>query len=192
MIYIIRHGQTNWNLSKRLQGHNSVPLNEKGRKEAENVRRKLNPLEIDKIISSDLLRAKQTAEIINKKLCKTITFDSRIRSVNYGMLEGRYIPEISKEEWEIYNSTPEKFNAESVESIFSRIKSFFDEQFLKNENVLIVTHGGSLRLISYYLSNRDTFVKEVYESKYKDSKQPLNTALFEINPNLTFMKPIYY
>ena len=108
------------------------------------------------------------------------------------MLEGRYIPEISKEEWEIYNSTPETFMAESVESIFLRIKSFFDEQFSKNENVLIVAHGGSLRLISYYLSNRDTFIKEVYESKYKDAKQPVNTALFEINPNLTFMKSIYY
>lgn len=192
MIYIIRHGQTDWNLSKRLHGHNSVPLNEKGRQEAENARKKVNSLEIDKIISSDLLRAKQTAEIINKDLCKTIVFDSRLRSVDYGMLEGRYIPEISKEEWEIYNSTPETFMAESVESIFLRIKSFFDEQFSKNENVLIVAHGGSLRLISYYLSNRDTFIKEVYASKYKDAKQPVNTALFEINPNSTFMKPIYY
>ena len=103
MIYIIRHGQTDWNLSKRLHGHNSVPLNEKGRQEAENARKKVNSLEIDKIISSDLLRAKQTAEIINKDLCKTIVFDFHLRSVDYGMLEGRYIPEISKEElaWEI-------------------------------------------------------------------------------------------
>ena len=47
MIYIIRHGQTDWNLSKRLHGHNSVPLNEKGRQEAENARKKVNSLEID-------------------------------------------------------------------------------------------------------------------------------------------------
>ena len=105
---------------------------------------------------------------------------------------GRYIPEISKEEWAIYNSTPEKFAAESVESVFWRIKSFFDEQFSRKENVLVVAHGGTLRILSYYLSNRDTFIREVYESKYKDAKQATNTALFEINPNLTFMKPIYY
>lgn len=192
MIYIIRHGQTDWNLSRRLQGHNSVPLNETGRQEAENARKKINSLEIDKIISSDLLRARQTAEIVNKDLCKNIFLDSRLRSVNYGMLDGRYIPEISQEEWAIYNSTPEKFAAESVESVFLRIKSFFDEQFSMKENVLVVAHGGTLRILSYYLSNRDTFIKEVYESKYKDAKQAANTALFELNPDLTFMKPIYY
>lgn len=192
MIYIIRHGQTDWNLSRRLQGHNSVPLNETGRQEAEKARKKINSLKIDKIISSDLLRARQTAEIVNKDLCKNLFLDSRLRSVNYGMLDGRYIPEISKEEWAIYNSTPEKFAAESVESVFWRIKSFFDEQFSRKENVLVVAHGGTLRILSYYLSNRDTFIREVYESKYKDAKQATNTALFEINPNLTFMKPIYY
>lgn len=98
MIYIIRHGQTDWNLSRRLQGHNSVPLNETGRQEAEKARKKINSLKIYKIISSDLLRARQTAEIVNKDLCKNLFLDSRLRSVNYGMLDGRYIPEISKEE----------------------------------------------------------------------------------------------
>ena len=192
MIYIMRHGQTDWNLTKKLQGHSLIPLNQNGRQEAENVREKINSLEIDRIISSDLLRTRQTAEIINKELCKNITFDSRLRSVNYGMLEGRYIPEISEEEWRTYNSAPETFKAEAVESVFLRIKSFLDEQFSKNENVLIVAHGGTLRLISYYMSNRNIFVKEVYESKYKDAKPPRNTALFEIDSNLTFIKPIYY
>lgn len=192
MIYIVRHGQTNWNISKRLQGHNPIPINENGRKEADNVRRKIELLNFDKIISSDLLRAIQTTEIINKHLSKDVILDSRLRSVDYGTLEGRFISDISQEEWALYNSTPTFFNAESTENVYLRIKSFFDEQFSKNENVLIVAHGGTLRIISYYLRYRDKFIKYIYETQYKDAKQPANTALFEIDYNFTTLKPIYY
>ena len=192
MIYIVRHGQTNWNISKQLQGHNPIPINENGRKEADNVRRKIELLNFDKIISSDLLRAIQTTEIINKHLSKDVILDSRLRSVDYGTLEGRFIPDISQEEWALYNSTPIFFNAESTENVYLRIKSFFDEQFSKNENVLIVAHGGTLRIISYYLRYRDKFIKYIYETQYKDAKQPANTALFEIDYNFTTLKPIYY
>lgn len=191
MIYIVRHGQTNWNISKQLQGHNPIPINENGRKEADNVRRKIELLNFDKIISSDLLRAIQTTEIINKHLSKNVILDSRLRSVDYGTLEGRFIPDISQEEWALYNSTPTFFNAESTENVYLRIKSFFDEQFSKNENVLIVAHGGTLRIISYYLRYRDKFIKYIYETQYKDAKQPANTALFEIDCNFTTLKPIY-
>ena len=192
MIYIVRHGQTNWNISKQLQGHNPIPINENGRKEADNVRRKIELLNFDKIISSDLLRAIQTTEIINKHLSKDVIWDSRLRSVDYGTLEGRFIPDISQEEWALYNSTPTFFNAESTENVYLRIKSFFDEQFSKNENVLIVAHGGTVRIISYYLRYRDKFIKYIYETQYKDAKQPANTALFEIDYNFTTLKPIYY
>lgn len=192
MIYIVRHGQTNWNISKQLQGHNPIPINENGRKEADNVRRKIELLNFDKIISSDLLRAIQTTEIINKHLSKDVILDSRLRSVDYGTLEGRFIPDISQEEWALYNSTPTFFNAESTENVYLRIKSFFDEQFSKNENVLIVAHGGTLRIISYYLRYRNKFIKYIYETQYKDAKQPANTALFEIDYNFTTLKPIYY
>lgn len=192
MIYIVRHGQTDWNISKKLQGHTPIPINQNGRKEADNVRKKIETLNFDKIISSDLLRATQTTEIINKQLSKDVILDSRLRSVDYGTLEGRFIPDISQEEWKRYNSAPTFFNAESTEAVYLRIKSFFDEQFSKNENVLIVAHGGTLRIISYYLKYRDKFIKYIYETQYKDAKQPANTALFEIDFNFTTLKPIYY
>lgn len=192
MIYIVRHGQTDWNISKKLQGHTPIPINQNGRKEADNVRKKIETLNFDKIISSDLLRATQTTEIINKQLSKDVILDSRLRSVDYGTLEGRFIPDISQEEWKRYNSAPTFFNAESTEAVYLRIKSFFDEQYSKNENVLIVAHGGTLRIISYYLKYRDKFIKYIYETQYKDAKQPANTALFEIDFNFTTLKPIYY
>ncbi len=191
MIYIVRHGQTNWNVTKQLQGHKPIPINDKGRKEADNVRKKIEALNFDKIISSDLLRAVQTTEIINKHLSKAVILDSRLRSVDYGTLEGRFIPDISQDEWNIYNSNPAFFNAESTESVYCRIKSFFDEQFSNDSNILIVAHGGTLRIVSYYLKYQDEFIKYIYEAQYKDAKQPANTALFEIDRNLTILKPIY-
>ena len=73
MIYLVRHGQTDWNIEKKhTQGHTDIPLNENGKKQAEQLAQSISNLKIDKIISSDLLRAKETAEIINKKLYKII------------------------------------------------------------------------------------------------------------------------
>lgn len=192
MIYIVRHGETSWNTYKILQGHKPIELNERGREKARFLAEKVKNLEFDRIISSDLLRARETAEIINEQVNKEIIYDSRLRSVDYGNLEGRYIPDITPEEWRIYNSTPEKFGAESVESVYNRIKSLFDDLVKTDESVLIVAHGGALRVISYYIANRDKFNNEVYCKFYKDAKQVANTALFEWRKELTELKPIYY
>lgn len=192
MIYIVRHGQTEWNVSKRLQGHKPITLNEKGREEAKTLAEKIKDLDFDRIISSDLLRAKETAEIINEKVNKEIVLDARLRSVDYGNLEGRFIPDITQEEWKIYNSTPEKFGAESVESVYTRIKSLFDELVETDDSVLIVAHGGALRIISYYIANRQLFNNEIYCKFYKDAKQIDNAALFEWKKEFTKLKPIYY
>lgn len=192
MIYIVRHGQTDWNVSKKLQGHKPIPLNEKGREKAKVLSEKVKLLDFERIISSDLLRAEETAKIINENVHKEIVFDARLRSVDYGNLEGRFIPDITPEEWEIYNSTPEKFGAESVESVYSRIKSLFDELVEADENVLIIAHGGSLRVMSYYIRHQQIFDNEIYCKFYKDAKQVENTALFEWRKGLTELKPIYY
>lgn len=192
MIYIARHGETNWNITKRLQGHTSIGLNEKGREEANVLSEKVRNLEFERIISSDLLRAKETVEIINKKICKEVSYDVRLRSIDYGNLEGRYISDISQKEWQIYNCAPEKFKAESAESVYVRIKSFFDEIIEVNESVLIIAHGGILRIMSYYIANRIEFNNEIYCKYYKDAKPVINTALFKWKDGFTELKPIYY
>lgn len=192
MIYIVRHGETSWNAYKILQGHKPIELNANGRERARFLGEKVKTLKFTKIISSDLLRAKETAEIINEQVHKEIIYDARLRSVDYGNLEGRYIPDITQEEWKIYNSTPEKFGAESVESVYNRIKSLFDELIESDQDVLIVAHGGALRVISYYITHRETFDSEIYAEFYKNAKQPANTSLFAWSKELTELKPIYY
>ena len=79
MIYIIRHGQTDWNIEHRTQGHTDIALNTNGIKQAELMTQKIANLKIDSIISSDLKRAYMTAQIINKNFNKNIKADKRLR-----------------------------------------------------------------------------------------------------------------
>lgn len=88
MIYVTRHGQTDWNLEKKVMGRSNIPLNKNGRKQATIVRDSLFNTPIDKIICSPLLRAKQTADIINQKKQVEIIYDNRLIERDFGEFEG--------------------------------------------------------------------------------------------------------
>ena len=167
MIYLIRHGQTDWNVERKIQGQTDIPLNLNGKQQAEEAAKEIANLKIDRIISSDLSRAKETAEIINKKVGKEITFDKRLREVNYGDFEGIQIDKFTDKDWEIFNETPEKIKGEYRQQVYDRVKSFIDE-IKDDENVLVVTHGGSLRMMLYYAKNKDNFDKNNYNMFAKD------------------------
>jgi len=171
MIYLVRHGQTDWNVEKRLMGLTDIPLNEFGITQAKSLGKEASQLKIDHIFSSDLLRAKETAEIINKFIDVEISLDERLREFNYGVIEGRILKEISSECWNQFHFHPEQLGAESFKSVYNRIKDFFGNLAKKNlSNVLIVTHGGTLRIIQYYKGNRDNLNKEDYIENYLNSK----------------------
>ncbi len=161
MIYFIRHGQTDWVIEKKLQGKMDIPLNNNGRRQAEEAAKEIATLKIDRIISSDLSRAKETAEIINKRIGVKITFDKRLREENYGEYEGRRVESITAEQWKILNELPEKVKAESRPQLYERAKDFISN--LKDVgNTLIVTHAALLRMILYYSQNRDGYNKDSY------------------------------
>ena len=179
MIYLVRHGQTDWNLKNRIQGHLDIPLNDTGRKEAKQCREILDSIKIDRIIASDLSRAKETASIINESLLLPITYDTRLRELNMGDLQGLVATDISKEYWDLINYNPHKIHAESLTDFFERIKSFFDEIDTK-ENVLIVGHGGTIRMAMYLSHNLDSFNQENFEKICLGFKIK-NTAVFKWN-----------
>ena len=83
-----RHTTTEWNLAGILQGQTDIPLNQQGRAEARQLAHALQGLSITKIVSSDLKRAKETAEIINDVLKIPLQSDQRIRECSFGSLEG--------------------------------------------------------------------------------------------------------
>ena len=75
MIYVVRHGQTDWNLEGRFQGRIDIPLNEKGKSQAKKTKEKLEGIKFDKVFSSPLKRALETAKIITDE---PIDIDDRI------------------------------------------------------------------------------------------------------------------
>jgi broad specificity phosphatase PhoE len=180
VIYLVRHGQTDWNLEKRLMGQTNISLNDFGRAQAQSLGEEISDLKINHIFSSDLLRTRETAEIVNKFIKVDISLDERLREINYGDMEGK-LKETIKEFWNQFNAHPEQFNAESLESVYNRIKSFFDDLARKDlSNVLIVTHGGALRMIMYYSENRNNFNKEDYIKNYLNAKFE-NASLTELH-----------
>lgn len=188
MIYLVRHGQTDWNLTKKIQGQKDISLNETGREQAKLLTQNIFDLKIDKIISSDLLRAQETAEIINEIFNKKIYLDKRLREINYGLIEGTASKDIPQDVWDTFNNYPAKINAESMTEVFNRVKSFFESLSDLDEDILIVTHGGVFRMVMYYIDNNLKFDKEIYLD-YKNEKIN-NTDIFVMEKEKIYKMPI--
>ena len=140
MIYIVRHGQTDWNLEGRYAGRIDIPLNNKGREQAKIIKEQLKDIVFDKVFSSPLLRAYETAQIISNN---PIIKDARIIERYNGDLEGKLKTEII-DHIDFNDPNENKYNIESIIEFRKRIDNFFDEIInnYNGENILIVTHAG--------------------------------------------------
>ena len=140
MIYIVRHGKTDWNKEGRYQGRIDVDLNSEGVSQAIKLRCKLADIKFDKVFSSPLKRAYKTAQII----CDNdIITDYRLIERCNGKLEGKLKNEI-KEKIDFNDPFNTVMGIESIIDFRNRIKSFLDDivKKYKGENILIVTHAG--------------------------------------------------
>lgn len=139
MIYIVRHGETDWNKEHRVQGHQDIPLNEQGIKDAYVVKEKLKDINFDMVFSSPLQRAYETAKIITDK---PVTIDNRLIERYNGKLEGcNDVDLLYKVDWNDENSI---YGLERISDLYGRVKSFFDEikEKYKGKDILVVTHAG--------------------------------------------------
>jgi broad specificity phosphatase PhoE len=93
-LILIRHGETQWNRTGRYQGHSDIPLNENGREQARHLAERLRTEPPQGIYASDLLRARETAEILGKATGAPVRLDPRLREVHQGLWEGRSLEEI--------------------------------------------------------------------------------------------------
>ena len=146
MLYVVRHGETDWNVQRRVQGRTNIKLNANGVRQAEELAKHTKKLPIDVCICSPLDRAAQTAKIIFDG--ETI-FDDRLLERYYGEIEGKW-PKEWAGAWRIHNPVEVAF--ESVLSVYSRVKDILDEIRTKyaGKNVLIVAHGGVIICIRAY------------------------------------------
>ena len=152
-ILVTRHGQTDWNVEKRIQGRTDIELNNKGIEQAYQTKENLKNEKIDLIICSPLKRAKQTADIINQDRNIPIIYDERLLEICYGENEGRLHDDFDYDGfWSIVN-THEYKDAENVNKFIQRAHNFLNDlKNRKEENILIVTHNGVCRAINTYFN----------------------------------------
>lgn len=126
-IWLVRHGQTDWNLNGIYQGQSDVPLNETGVTQARELAASLVNTRFDAIYASDLVRARRTAEIIAEVVRLPVSTDPRLREINQGVWEGqsiqsvleRYKPDFSRNPK--YITTPRAEGAESLADVITRM-----------------------------------------------------------------------
>ncbi len=157
-IYITRHGQTNLNKDKRMQGRVDEPLNDTGIAQAKAAREKLGDVKFDAVYSSPLSRAIVTASIIGHVNREDIVIDQRLIEGDFGKFDYRKIY-LQGFRMTMFWALPEVFKApktvEPLESMIERSQSFFKELEQKGyENVLVVCHGGIIRCLCGYLADR--------------------------------------
>lgn len=148
MIYIVRHGQTDWNITGKIQGHTDIELNKQGENQALIVKEKLNGIKFDKVFSSPLKRALKTAQLIYDG---EIIIDERLKERYNGELEGKNKNDVKV--FPDFNDPNETmYNIESLTNFRNKIKSFVDDikTNYKGKNVLIVTHAGVCIYIKCY------------------------------------------
>lgn len=152
-LYVTRHGQTDWNLAEIIQGRSDIPLNDTGRKQAQMTRDVLAKERIDYIITSPLMRAKETATIINEAHQTTIFEDVRIMERGFGCFEGQGLDQVDfKHFWSIADEAMFP-DCEKTSLFYARIYDFIDElkQKAADLSLLIVAHGGvSLPFYTYF------------------------------------------
>lgn len=158
-IYSTRHGETLWNFENRILGRTDIGLTERGIKQAEELAEKAaEKNDIDIIISSPLMRAKQTAKIVAEKLNLTFTTDDRLMEWDYGEFEGleRYTDGFYDNKREF--AVKMKNGGESLLQLAHRVYSALDEIIVNyhDKNVLIVSHGGVCRVIETYFNDMTT------------------------------------
>ena len=169
MLYIVRHGQTDWNLNGQIQGQNDIPLNDMGRAQAYNVADKLSRFNLEYIISSDLSRAAETANIIGNKLNMRVEYDARLREYNFGILTGMTRRRLDPDSIRAFFTNPIKFDAEPFADAFARVREFM-ESVDYNKNILVVTHGGVINFALCYFEDRNNFQPAAYLNKCLHTK----------------------
>lgn len=202
LLYIVRHGETQWNRETRLAGRSDIPLNETGRKLTEITAEALKDIDFDLCISSPLIRAKETAKIILGDRKTPVITDDRITEISFGEYEGRVC---IKEDGTPVNDPvylpfrygdlrfPGMPGGESFDDVLKRSGAFLDELLAdpdyQDKTILITTHGCLYRgLLHRFYQDQD---------RYWDAGVPKNCAVSVVRANngkaeLILKDKIYY
>lgn len=151
-ICLVRHGETDWNVARRIQGHLDIPLNATGEQQAEATARALSAQRFNACYSSDLVRAHRTATHAAASLRLEPRLDARLRERHYGAFQGLTYDEAARNfpvayaRFEARETTADLPGGESLADFAARILVALDTiaHHHRGETVLVVTHGGVL------------------------------------------------
>lgn len=153
-VFLLRHGQTEWNVQQRYQGSTDLPLNALGQAQTERVVHAFSEVPLDLVITSPLQRAADIAERIAADHGIQPVMDDRLREFSFGIFEGLTFEEAQKQyprqfaNWlEDYEQPPDL--GEKLTELYARTRLFLQElqQDHFGKQVLVVSHGGPLREI---------------------------------------------
>ncbi|EJU23447.1 histidine phosphatase superfamily (branch 1) [Peptoanaerobacter stomatis] len=160
-IYITRHGRTIWNEEGKLQGSLDSPLTQEGIQMAKDLSKRILPYNIELIVTSDLKRAKDTSSYIRGNMDIPIWYFEELREMSYGVWDGMKMEEVYEkygDEFEKFKKDPHNYNNGSGETYYQlvdRVKASLEK--IKNcgyENVLIVSHGITVKALRIILENQ--------------------------------------
>lgn len=164
-LYIIRHGETEWNVLKRFQGRSDIPLNDEGRRLAGITAHALADVPFTRVFTSPLKRAFETAMIIKGSRDIPVIEEPRIIEIGFGEYEGLCCGEdnynIPDPEFMNFFDKPQAYKppkgAESIAELRQRTADFFEElahnKAMEDEIILVSTHGAALRGILSHINN---------------------------------------
>jgi broad specificity phosphatase PhoE len=150
-LWLVRHGQTDWNVARLIQGWTDIPLNSTGQKQARALHHYISGIRFHEIFSSDLIRAYETAQILSGNCPEKIKKVEFLRERCFGIAEGRPRSELDT----IFTIDPPR--SEPKRSVILRGKNFLDmvTSEYSSGRYLCVAHGGLIRAILEYLDVRD-------------------------------------
>lgn len=162
-LYLIRHGETEWNTQNRYQGSTDISLNSVGEAQARAIANRMKNDEVDRIYSSDLSRAYETARYIAKAKNLNVQVIPQLKEINFGEWEGYTIPELEK----IYGDEYKRFFLEphlypfpgegSMKAVQMRVKKALEIIISNNPDgkVMVVSHGGIIKILIMTLMKMD-------------------------------------
>jgi len=174
-LYVARHGQTQWNLENKVNGRTDLPLTELGLQQARLLAERTKELKIDVILSSPLLRARQTAAPTAALHGLEILVDDRLIEQDYGVYEGadRQDPGFLGNKRHFAVRYP---GGESMMDVAARVYALLEELKGKypGKTILLVCHGGICRIIRTYFENMTN------EEYFRYSEENANVRTYEL------------
>lgn len=188
-LYLTRHGETEWNVARKLQGWGDSNLTEEGTRRAIKLGERLVDIDFDRIYSSPQGRALETARLIRgDKDTKIVTHDG-LKELGLGLWEGMEldaIEDLYPNEYHLYRNKPNEYESlegESFQDLFERVEAFLEEILAMDvENILIISHGITIKAII-------TIIKGLTLDEFSELPVLTGTALniCEVNGNVLEM-----